>query len=233
MAIVSKVGPNGPVKLESRFWLLIADAAKEAGIDPDIVVVTQGSYNAGKVAASGTTHARGGAADIRVWNLPKSKLEAFVVALRERNCCAWLRDKAHGWKTGDHIHVILRDDPDLSSGAAKQVAEYDRGLDGLQRGGKDYHPRPVQKPWPFVKPKPVLAPFPGNFSAGYTGKAVSSLRYSFGLPNPGHTTWVKGDDLSAALASWFKSHPWLLLRKSRPSVVDKNVYASVTSKFPK
>lgn len=85
----------------------------------------------------------------------------------------------------------------------------------------------------IAPPKPTLAPFPGSFSAPANLKAVSSLRYSLGLPNPGHTAWNKGDDLSAAIKRWFVTHPWLVARGSKPSVVDKNVYASITSKFPK
>ena len=130
--------------LYARDWALIEDAALAAGIPAGTVVVTQGSWSAGSL--SGSTHLGGGAFDLRTWNLPPGKAEPLVVELRRRNVCAWLRDKAHGG-FDPHIHGIVRDDPGLSTGARQQVADYDRGLDGLSRRGPDYHPRPTQSHW--------------------------------------------------------------------------------------
>jgi hypothetical protein len=133
---------------------LIADAFKAAGLDPSLAVIVKGS-NVPADSLSGSTHAGGGAFDLRVWNLPPSRHEAVVVELRRRNVCAWKRDQEHGG-FDPHIHGILRSATDLSSGARWQVTEYDAGRDGLKAGGKDYHPRPVQRRWPFTTPLPVV-----------------------------------------------------------------------------
>lgn len=129
--------------LSDRTWHIIQSAWAATGL-PDRPLIAQGSWHQG--ALSGSTHNGGGAADVRIVNIPVAKREALVVHLRERNCCAWLRDVAHGWTTGDHIHMIVRDEPDLSSGAKSQVVDYDHGLNGLSNKGPDYHPRPAQHP---------------------------------------------------------------------------------------
>ena len=128
--------------LTKRVWALLEDAYAAAGIDPSALVVTQGSWSAGSL--SGSTHLGGGAFDLRSWTVPPARLEPLVVELRRRNVCAWFRDQAHGGFQ-PHVHGIVRDEPGLSSGAQWQVAEYDRGYDGLTRRGKDYHPRPTQQ----------------------------------------------------------------------------------------
>jgi hypothetical protein len=133
-------------RLEPIFWALLEDAYAEVALDRSYLVVVQGSYT-GDVTASGSTHDRNGAADLRVWNLParvrRDNCEALVVALRRRGCCAWYRDQAHGGMD-PHIHVIRRHAADLSTGARSQVASYDRGKDGLASNGPDYHFRPIQ-----------------------------------------------------------------------------------------
>lgn len=229
--LITKKGPNGPVVLAKRVWDMLADVEKEVGLKAGTLQVSQGSYRP-KTPYSGTTHTGGGALDVRVHNLTDIQKAAVVFAFRRRNCAAWLRDRMHGG-FAPHIHVIVMDEPDLGKGAAWQVKEFRAGRDGLSKGGPDYHPRPTPRHWPWPVVKPKLAPFPGNFSEGAHNAAVSSLRYSLGLTNPGWTTWRKGDGLSDAIKKWFVTHPYLLLRGCKPSVVDKTVYASITSKFPK
>jgi hypothetical protein len=135
-------------------WSMLEASYAAAGLDPDTyLVVTQGAYKAGGgAAASGSTHDAGGAADLRTWNLPGSAqadlCRAVVVELRRRGGCAWYRDQAHGGMD-PHIHVILRDEPGLSSGAASQVRDYDAGRNGLSNKGPDYHPRPDQHPYTY------------------------------------------------------------------------------------
>jgi hypothetical protein len=149
----TRPGPNGPVTLTTYMWGMLESAYRAAGLDPGAyLVVTQGSFRAGGGAdASGSTHDKAGAADLRTWNLPgwarESLCKALVVPLRERNGCAWYRDQAHGGMD-PHIHVILRDDVEaLSSGARSQVTDYDASRNGLSNKGPDYHPRPKQRPW--------------------------------------------------------------------------------------
>ena len=139
--------------LTARVWAILTDAYTAAGIDPSLCVVTQGSWHQGTL--SGSTHNGGGAFDLRVWNLPSSKIEPLVVELRRRNVCAWKRDKVHGG-FDPHIHGIVRDEPDLSSGAKWQVREYDAKRNGLTNGGPDYHPRPAQAPYRYGYTAPVV-----------------------------------------------------------------------------
>ena len=47
---------------------------------------------------------------------------------------AWLRDTAHGWTTGDHIHLLVRDEPGLAVAARAQVIAYDDlGAEAIRR----------------------------------------------------------------------------------------------------
>lgn len=156
---VTRPGPNGPVTLSARVWALLEDAYRACGMDPArFLVVTQGSWSSGSL--SGSTHRGGGAADLRVWNLPASVQadlgRVLVVAIRERGgLSTWWRDRNHGG-FDPHIHVIVADEPGLSSGAAWQASEARAGRNGLSSGGPDYHPRPrvVGFPWP----PPAAAP---------------------------------------------------------------------------
>lgn len=152
---------RGGQTLTARVWSLLESAYAAAGLDTELVVVTQGSWSTSN-PSSGSTHAGGGAADLRVWNLPAwaqaDLCRAVVVELRKRNGCAWYRDQAHGG-FDPHIHVIVRDEPGLSSGARWQVSEYDAGRNGLSNGGPDYHPRPAQHPYTYP-PGPTPGPEP-------------------------------------------------------------------------
>ena len=92
--------------------------------------ITQGSYST-RVAASGSTHAGGGAMDTngpRGWN-------AAVRALRTAGFAAWHRTPSQGpWN--HHIHSIAIGDPSASPAAKRQVQSYLRGGDGLGHGMK-------------------------------------------------------------------------------------------------
>jgi hypothetical protein len=80
---------------------------RAAGADPaKYLYVGQGSFRADDpVPASGTTHNGGGAADLRVWNLPDAVqanlCEKLVRELRRRGGCAWFRDEEHGGFVAD------------------------------------------------------------------------------------------------------------------------------------
>lgn len=142
-----RVTRNGQT-LTARMWSMLEESYAAAGLAGRLEV-SQGSYKAGGgAAASGSTHDAAGAADLRVVNLPASAranlCERLVVELRKRGGCAWYRDEAHGGMS-PHIHVILRDEGPLSSGASQQVRDYDAGRNGLSNKGSDYHPRPRQE----------------------------------------------------------------------------------------
>ena len=91
--------------------------------------ITQGSYST-RVAASGGTHAGGGAMDTneagKGWN-------AAVRALRLAGFASWHRVPSQGpWR--DHIHSIALGDPTASPSAKAQMASFRRGGDGLGHG---------------------------------------------------------------------------------------------------
>jgi hypothetical protein len=94
--------------------------------------ITQGSWST-SVAASGGTHAGGGAMDLG-W----TGSDASVRALRRVGFAAWHRNPSQGpWN--HHIHAVALGDPTASTQAKAQVASYLAGGNGL--GGKDDGPR--------------------------------------------------------------------------------------------
>jgi hypothetical protein len=178
--VTPRVTRNGKT-LSARMWAFLEESYRAAGIDPaKYLHVGQGSFRADDpVPASGTTHNGGGAADLRTWNLPDdvqaNLCERLVRELRKRGGCAWYRDQAHGG-FDPHIHVILRDEPGLSSSAAWQCAEYAAKRDGLTRGGPDYGPRPTVVP--FVYPPRTVSKVKvtgsGRLSASQIAKRVGT-----------------------------------------------------------
>lgn len=144
--------------LSTRVKALIDDAYVAAGIPVTKRWVVQGSWHQGPL--SGTTHNGGGAFDLRSRVLTANEIGRLVHELRIR--CGgpvWLRDTAHGWTSGDHIHGIVRDEPDLSTGARWQVGEYDADRNGLSGDsiGPDYHPRPAWVPFQVTHTAKVTA----------------------------------------------------------------------------
>lgn len=107
--------------------------------------VTQGSYQS-TVEASAGTHDGGGAVDLR-WS---DVLDDGVLALRQRGMFASRRRPSEGpWV--EHVHGVVVDHPLLSASAARQVAAYRRGRNGLANDGPDRGPRitPIPRPvWP-------------------------------------------------------------------------------------
>jgi hypothetical protein len=124
-------GPPGSVqnyrgvKLNTRTIRMLNNAERILGA---VFHITQGSYST-SVAASGSTHAGGGAMDTngpRGWN-------AAVKALRLAGFAAWHRTPSQGpWR--DHIHSIALGDSSASPAAKAQMASFRRGGDGLGHG---------------------------------------------------------------------------------------------------
>lgn len=118
------------------------------------LLVTQGSYNRGGVAASGGTHDGGGALDLSVRGLTRKQINRRVRALRTVGFAAWYRPALPGvW--GPHIHAIAMGTRDLSPLARTQVLAYKRGRSGLRGNGPDIHRKmnaPVQT-WEQYKRK--------------------------------------------------------------------------------
>lgn len=177
MAVVTLA--NGS-KLSPRVLALVEDAAKACGLPG--VTITKGSF-VPRDALSGDTHAGDGAGDIRVWNIPQSKIVPLVVELRRRNCAAWYRDQQHGGFS-PHIHFIVKDQPGLSPGARWQVSEYDSVRDGLSDRKSDYHPRPTQTPFRVTKWTAVTRwPRTGVYAAPDPSSTRRAWRV-FGSPIP-------------------------------------------------
>ena len=115
-------------------------------------LVTQGCYSGGAVSASAGTHDGGG-----VWDLSNSlasggqsvasmdrdqKLDhaEFLAIFRRHGAIAWHRTPAQSASFPFHYHVVWAGCPHLSDGAAAQVADYRRGLNGLAGRGPDDGP---------------------------------------------------------------------------------------------
>jgi hypothetical protein len=145
--------------------------------------ITQGSYST-SVAASGSTHAGGGAFDAG-W--PGGLLgQALVFALRTVGFAAWHRNSSQGpWNP--HIHGIAAGDPTASDAAKRQVADYYAGGDGL--GGKDDGPNVKKDPSLLEKIKGGLSGI-----VGWVSDAIS---------NP--VDWLRGkisDKLGKLTEDW-------------------------------
>jgi hypothetical protein len=133
-AAAAQNGPAGPpgsvvnyrgVRLNQRTIKMLLAAERILG---KTFHITQGSYST-SVAASGGTHAGGGAMDTNGpggWN-------TAVAALRRVGFAAWHRLPSQGpW--GEHIHSIALGDPTASRAAKNQMAAFRRGGDGLGHG---------------------------------------------------------------------------------------------------
>lgn len=102
--------------------------------------LTQGSYNAGGVAASFGTHDAGGAVDISVrdpatWSVLYGELDPLIRALRVAGFAAWVREEGELYPgSAIHIHAIAVADRELSEAARAQIDGrfgYLRGFNGL------------------------------------------------------------------------------------------------------
>lgn len=109
-------------------------AAREICVAP--LVITQGGYNKGGVAASAGTHDGGGALDIRATNLTAAQRVEAVRCLRTVGFAAWLRLPTEGnWPY--HIHCEAVGCPDASVGAKQQVVAYKNHRNGLANNNPD------------------------------------------------------------------------------------------------
>lgn len=125
--------------VNKRTAALLKLAAGYAGVT---ISLTQGSYNAGGVAASAGTHDGGGVVDINVNSWSSATRTKVVVALRKAGFAAWLRTPAQGFAY--HIHACAIGDRDMSSSAKNQVRAYFNGRNGLANNGAD----DAERRWP-------------------------------------------------------------------------------------
>ncbi len=102
--------------------------------------ITQGSYNAGAVAASFGTHDGGGAVDLSVrspvdYSILTDEIPRMIHALRIAGFAAWVREENELYDGSViHIHAIAIGDRELSEAARAQIDGrfgYLRGYNGL------------------------------------------------------------------------------------------------------
>lgn len=125
--------------LNQRTLNMLECAEKRLGYK---LVVTQGSYNAGGVAASAGTHDGGGAFDLSINGYSPSQVDEVILHLRQVGFAAWHRTVAQGggsWSTA-HIHAIAIGDAELSYGAKSQVSDYYARKNGLASHATDDGP---------------------------------------------------------------------------------------------
>lgn len=113
--------------------------------------IVQGSYNGGRVAASGGTHDGGGVIDLRPWDW-----QSKVRALRASGFAAWYRPKGPSWN--DHVHAVLVTNALLSNAAEDQADDAAAGRNGLADNGPDPHAGIPIRPfrWPYAGPIGVV-----------------------------------------------------------------------------
>jgi hypothetical protein len=126
--------------------------AMEAKLDYPLTIL-QGCYNPGGVKPSGGTHDLGGVIDLVPWDF-----ENKVKVARELGAFAWHRlPIPKVW--GEHIHLGIRNQGNLSSEAQTQQVDFDGtpGRDGLAGHAVDpnkFHPDPSVT---FAFPQPHKA----------------------------------------------------------------------------
>lgn len=123
-------------RLNTRTVAMLTELEKRLGHQ---LVLSQGSYNTGGVIASAGTHDGGGAVDIHIDGIATTERKRIVLYARQLGFFASLRNPDQG-KWPWHIHMIAAGDPELSRGAAFQIAEYRRGHNGLANRGSDDGP---------------------------------------------------------------------------------------------
>lgn len=147
---LTEFGDSNPKKVDWKTRAALEEAERRLGYR---LTVVQGSYNNGKVKASGPTHDGGGVVDLLAWDWRRK-----VRVLREVGFAAWHRVERPGlWS--EHIHAVLIEHGKLDPSAARQVLAYRAGLDGLKGGRVDDFPRPDPIPV-FRYPPKVVAPRP-------------------------------------------------------------------------
>ncbi len=127
----------GAVTLNRRSVCMLKEAQR---IGDFTLRLTQGSYNAGGVAASAGTHDGGGTFDASVRGLSATQITHRVRSLRKAGWAAWHRLLLPGtWPP--HIHAVAIGDKELAPLARSQVRAYKDGRNGLASNGTDNGPR--------------------------------------------------------------------------------------------
>lgn len=136
-----------PLVINGRTAAMLKDAERRLG---KRLTIVQGSFTTSN-ASSGNTHAGGGVVDIRTWDLGSRDLgiPQVLKALRTVGFAAWYRTPAQGFDP--HIHAVAIGDQQMSPEAARQVADYLAGRNGLANHGPDDGPRVKVRTWDLVR----------------------------------------------------------------------------------
>lgn len=178
---ITEFGDTNPKKVDWKTRAALEEAERLLGYR---LTVVQGSYNNGRVKASGPTHDGGGVVDLLAWDWRRK-----VTVLRQIGFAAWHRPARPGlW--GEHIHAVMIDHGRLDPSAAAQVVAYRAGRDGLKGGRADDFPRP--------HPIPVFSypPTPQELTARLGGATSRDTTVApLGRPYPINRT-LDGIDIS-------------------------------------
>lgn len=176
---LTEFGDIRPKRVDWKTRAALEEAERRLGYR---LTVVQGSYNNGRVKASGPTHDGGGVVDLLAWDWRRK-----VKVLREIGFAAWFRAERPGlW--GAHIHAVLIDHGRLDPSAAAQVMAYRAGRDGLMGNRVDTFPRPNPISLFRYPPPPVIA-------VPVAGRQRHDGVEPMGRPFPPHRT-LDGVDIS-------------------------------------
>lgn len=126
---------NGVLVNQRTKDMLIKAATLYGGNIP----MSQGSYNAGGVAASAGTHDGGGVVDIG------SASNSLLIALKKVGFAAWIRTPAEGFSY--HIHACAIGDREMAGSAKNQITSFYNGRNALVSNARDSHPDRYYPEW--------------------------------------------------------------------------------------
>lgn len=122
------------------------------GFRPTIVQGSWMSQAGGGAGASAGYHDLGGALDLRVWDLTRSRVEAVLWEARLMGGDAWERGPKFPGGMDPHIHIGIHTDGPTHFGIQAQHTDYLAGGNGLS--GSSHAPDPHPRPSPLVRTPP-------------------------------------------------------------------------------
>ena len=130
---------------------------KRAGVGT--LMIAQGGWNGGGVAASGGTHDKDGV-DLRIRHLSNEGKRRLLKTMQDAGFAAWIRPTVPGlW--GEHLHAVPIQPSKastyryLSGAAASQVLAYLAGRDGLRGNRLDSNKYRPKVRFSYLQNKPV------------------------------------------------------------------------------
>lgn len=200
--------------------------------------ITQGSYNAGGVAASFGTHDGGGAVDLSVrsvvdWSVMTTEIQPMLRALRLAGFAAWLRDTSELYVASPiHIHAIAVGDAELSPAARRQIdgpEGYLRGYNGLpvEDYSDDGQPLPDGYGEPVICRWMILQGFDDlrerdHFQAGLDYQQAGYAYYA--IDSFSRSLRLNGDDPGVLRA---RGDTYYMLERYEAALADYRLYSAL------